>query len=93
MIIAGKYDADTLVKVILKAYPDIRDGKEYKEEMDRIIDETMSCDKGEQRAWMMQYMKEAIHMDTHAKLLRGDVDIDEFRRRAATQYIVAYDLL
>ena len=90
MIIAGKYNADMLADIILKKYSGIRASSEYMQERNRLIDETMSCNRDEQRGWMRFYMTEAVHMDKSAPTLH--INTEAFRHQAAVQYIVAYDL-
>lgn len=93
MIIAGKYDAKTLVKLILRGYPEIRHSTEYTNMLDMIMDFTMSCNKDEQMGQLRCFMTEAIHQDRFAEMLRGNKSLQQFRYETAVQFIAAYDLM
>ena len=75
------YDARYLADLIADRTPQIRESKEYKAQMNRIIDETMSCDRQEAIDWMDYYMAQAIKAGTGKK----DMSL-------RCRFLAAYDL-
>ena len=75
------YDARYLADLIIDKTPQIRESKEYKNQMNRIVDETMSCDRQEAIDWMTHYMAQAIEAGTGKKDMR-----------LRCRFLAAYDL-
>lgn len=60
-VLCKKYDARALAFRITYQNEDIRNTDAYEQELDRVYDETMSCNRHEAIKWTVKFMEDAIN--------------------------------
>lgn len=97
VLIVDGYDIRTVVADILRKEPNIRETDDYESLKDLYIEYTMSCDKGEQVAWMKHYIHVGLQKLDHAASLRGQRSswnsASGLEHEGFLDIIVAYDLI
>lgn len=80
-ILMNKYDADALAFRVTYQNEKLRESEAYENEVDRLIDVTMSCNRREAILWLVKFMEDAIKYGIETRDLGWK-----------TRFLAAYDI-
>lgn len=67
MLINGKYDAKALAFRVTYQNEAIRESEAYEDELDRVYEATMSCNRREAIMWTKKFMEDAVSYGVNTK--------------------------